>query len=136
MVARRAAGHVDGNLLSHLNDLCRARYEVGDHASAAGFLAVNTEFHPTIAKASGNSLLVDAMATILDKTERVNHMCYLLNDRNEDAFHEHHELVQALISGDDILAENVMREQISADRRFVVESMLASPIIQSVNVAG
>lgn len=133
--ARRAAGRVDGDLLRRLNELCQARYRVGDRESAEAFLSANTEFHAAIAQASGNSLLASMVRDLLDKVERVHNMSHLLHDRNETAYHEHHDLVEALVSGDGERAEQVMIEQIQASRSFVLDAMISSPSIQSVNVA-
>lgn len=133
--ANRAAGKVDGDLLKHLNDLCQARYRPGDHESAAAFLSANTEFHNAIAHASGNTLLSDTITSLLDKVERVHNLSHMLQDRNEEAFHEHHELVEALVDGDGDRAERVMIDQILSAKAFVVDAILSSHNVQSVNVA-
>jgi DNA-binding GntR family transcriptional regulator len=132
--ARLAAGRVDGAALGRLNDLCRVNYRVGDHESAAQFLAANTEFHAAVAVASGNALLANVIRDLLDKVERVHHMSHLLHDRNEEAFHEHQELVDALVAGDGARAEAVMAQQILAARAFVIDAMMNSALLQSVNV--
>lgn len=133
--ARRAAGRIDAQLLRHLSDLSEASYEVGNRQSAEAFLTTNTEFHALVAQASGNSLLASMVRGLLDKVERVHHMSHLLHDRNETAYHEHHELLEALMAGDAERAEQVMIQQIEAARAFVLDAMIASPSIQSVNVA-
>ncbi|MDI3340713.1 MAG: GntR family transcriptional regulator [Sphaerobacter sp.] len=133
--ARLAAGRIDAALLERLTALAQARYETGDRDSAAAFLAANTEFHATVAEASGNSMLARAIRDLLDKVERVHHMSHLLRDRNEEAYHEHHDLVDALAAGDGERAERVMTDQILAARAFVIDAMLASAAVQSVNVA-
>jgi DNA-binding GntR family transcriptional regulator len=133
--ARRAAGRVDPNRLERLDELCRAQYQIGDQESAEAFLRANTEFHVTVARASGNDILAEVIAGLLDREERLNHLAHMLHDRNDDAFHEHHELVEALVSGDGDRAEQVMAEQIRAARIFVMEALTSSPSIQTVNVA-
>lgn len=132
--ARRAAGHVDPGQLQRLDELCRARYRPGDRESAEAFLRANAEFHVTIAQASGNAILAEAIANLLEREERLNHMAHMLDDRNEDAYHEHHELVEALVEGNGDRAEQVMTEQIRAAHSFVVAALLSSPSVQSVNV--
>jgi len=49
--ARLAAGRIDAAHLRRLDELCQARYVVGDIFSARAFLRLNTEFHTTIARA-------------------------------------------------------------------------------------
>lgn len=133
--ARLAAARVDAALLRRLDELCQARYEIGNRDSAADFLAANTEFHATVAEASGNSMLAGVVRDMLDKVERVHHMSHLLRDRNEEAFHEHYDLLEALSARDGARAERVMAEQIRAARSFVIDALLASAAVQTVNVA-
>src|SRR4051812_5792482 len=93
--ARRAAGRVDAEQLRKLDQLCRAQYKPGDRESAEAFLRANTEFHVTVARASGNALMAEVIRNLLDREERLNHLAHMLADRNDDAFHEHHDLVDA-----------------------------------------
>lgn len=134
VAARRAAGQVDPAQLRRLDDLCRAQYHLGDRDSAEEFLRANTEFHVTVARASGNDIMAEVIANLLDREERLNHLSHMLHDRNEDAYHEHQELVEALVAGDGARAERVMAAQIRAARTFVLEALTSSPSIQSVNV--
>jgi DNA-binding GntR family transcriptional regulator len=132
--ARMAAGKVDATQLRRLDELCRAHYETGDRDSAEAFLAANTEFHVTVARASGNAILAETIAVLLDREARLNHLSHMLRDRNVDAYHEHSELVDALVAGDAARAERVMTDGIRAARAFVLEAMLTSRSVQSVNV--
>jgi DNA-binding GntR family transcriptional regulator len=134
VAARRAAGRVDQAQITRLDELCGAQYELGDQESAEAFLRANTEFHITVARASGNALLAEVIATLLDREERFNHISHLLHDRNEDAYHEHNELTEALIAGDGDRAERVMADGIRSARAFVLEALLLSPSIQAANV--
>jgi DNA-binding GntR family transcriptional regulator len=133
--ARRAAGRVDGELLRTLDELCRAQYKVGDRESAATFLSVNTRFHVAVAEASGNSLQASMIGSLLDKVERVHHLGHLLHDRNEVAYHEHHDLLEALLAGDGDRAEQIMVDQIVAAKRFAIDAMLNSTSLSTVNVS-
>jgi len=132
--AKRAAGRVDAAQLGRLDQLCRAQYELGDRESAEAFLRANTEFHVTVARASGNELMAEVIANLLDREERFNHLSHVLHDRNDAAYHEHHELVEALVAGDGGRAENVMAEGIRSARLFVVEALMSSLAILSANV--
>ena len=134
--ARLAAGRIEPGVAERLRELSESRYVVGDHESATAFLSVNTEFHALVAQASGNQLLAGLVRDLLDKVERVQHLGHLLRDRNEAAVHEHHELVEALIGGDGARAERVMADQIRDARAFVIEALMLSPNVQSVNVLG
>jgi DNA-binding GntR family transcriptional regulator len=134
IAARRAAGRVDQAQLTRLNELCCAHYELGDRESAEAFLRANTEFHVTVARASGNALMAEVIASLLDREERLNNIAHLLHDRNDAAYHEHHVLVEALVAGDGDRAEQVMAEGIRSARMFVLEALMSSPSIQGTNV--
>lgn len=133
--ARLAAGQVDGELLHRLDELCKVQYEPGDQESAEVFLSANTEFHLAVAMATQNELLYHTLASLYDKVERIHHLGHILRDRNEEAYHEHHDLVEALVNGDGERAEQVMIDQIEAAKKFVIDVMISSPRLQSVNIA-
>lgn len=134
IAVRNAAGQIPPETIEPLQKLCDVRYDVGDHESAAAFLRANTEFHATIAAGAGNSLVADVIRTTLDKVERVHHMAHLLHDRNEVARHEHHELLAAVVAGDGQRAEQLMLEQIEDAKSFVIDAIISSPRLQTVNV--
>ena len=132
--ARLAAGKIQGAALQRLHALSQSHYIPGDPESAESFLHDNTEFHATVARASGNGELSAMIVALLDKVERVHHMGHLLRDRNDEALHEHYDLLEALTEGDGERAERIMIDQIRAARSFVLETMIASSSVQSVNV--
>jgi len=136
VVARLAAGRIEPEQVRRLGELCQAHYHVGDRASAEAFLQANTEFHVSIARASGNDLMAEVIAGLLDRAERLNHLSHQLHDRNAAASDEHHELVDALSVGDGERAERVMARQIQDARAFVLEALSSSPSVQAVNVTG
>ncbi len=131
---RSAAGQISGETLEQLRNLCEAQYVAGDSESTTSFLRKNTEFHATIAEGAGNSLVAAVICSTLDKVERVHHMAHLLLDRNDVAREEHYELVNALAAADGTLAETLMIEQIRAAHRFVVDAIVSSSSLQTVNV--
>jgi DNA-binding GntR family transcriptional regulator len=134
--ARMAAGTLNPEQVADLERLGTAQYEPGDRQSAEDFLRSNSAFHVQVARASGNEIMAEMVASLLDRAERLNHLSHMLGDRNEEAVHEHHELLDALIRGDCDRAEAVMREQIESAKRFVMGALTSSPVIQSMNVLG
>lgn len=134
VAARRAAGRVEPATIARLRELCDSRYDIGDDHSASDFLAANTEFHVTIARASGNTVMAELISNLLDWVERLNHLSHALLDRNVVAHDEHGALVDALAAGDGVQANDVMAAQIQAAFAFVLEALTLSPSIQSANV--
>ena len=132
--AQHAAGNIDIDRLLRLEELCKARYVVGDVDSSRSFLRLNTEFHTIVVRASGNDVLAELLVGVLEKIERVHHLGHLLRDRNEQAFHEHVDLLEALAAGDGERAYAITHEQIGAAQRFAVDGLLMSPSVLSVNV--
>src|SRR6185312_7636726 len=120
--------------LWQLREWCDVQYIVGDHSSAATFLEANTRIHALIATGAGNGLVAEVIHNTLDKVERVHHMAHLLHDRNEIARHEHHELLDALEAGDGMRAEHLMTQQIQDAKAFVIDAMISSPWLRSMNV--
>jgi DNA-binding GntR family transcriptional regulator len=134
--ARMAAGRLTQEQVEHLRRHGTAQYQLGDLQSAHEFLRSNSEFHVSVARASGNEILVEMVTSLLDRAERINHLSHMFGDRNEESIHEHHELIEALITGDCDRAEQVMRDQILSAKTFVLNALLSSPAIQSMNVLG
>ena len=51
------------------------------------------------------------------------------------AYHEHHDLLEALLAGDGDRAEQIMVDQIVAAKRFAIDAMLNSTSLSTVNVS-
>jgi len=134
VAARRAAGTIEPDTVARLRELCESHYDLGDAHSAGDFLAANTEFHVTVARASGSAMLADLISNLLDRVERLNHLSHALLDRNVAAHDEHVALVDALEAGDGVRAERVMADQIGTAFSFVLEALTMSPSIQSASV--
>jgi DNA-binding GntR family transcriptional regulator len=134
--ARMAAGQLGPEQIESLERLGTKQYQPGDRQSAEDFLQANSQFHVEVARASGNEIMTEMVASLLDRAERLNHLSHMLGDRNEEAVHEHHVLLEALAQGDGDRAEAVMREQIDSARAFVMGALTSSPVIQSINVLG
>jgi DNA-binding GntR family transcriptional regulator len=134
-VARLAAGHLDEAQRQLLDRLCQERYRVGDQESIEEFLSRNAAFHIAVARATGNERLADMIADLLAEMERVLHFSYLLGDRNEETISEHRDLLDALIADDGERAERLVRERLIDDRRVVLDALMTSPALQTVNLA-
>jgi DNA-binding GntR family transcriptional regulator len=124
--ARRAAGHVDNELLTELDAVCRAGYIPGDRESESAFLRTNREFHLTIAQAAGNRRLAGQVGQLLEEMERLFHLGLAVRNRTVEMQHEHRSLVDALTRGDGEAAEATTIEQIESARRMVMDGILSA----------
>lgn len=133
--ARLAAGNVSPGQLERLDALCRSSYALGDQDSVGRFLRANTEFHVTVARASGNQRLAEIMGGLLDEMERLFRLGLMIRDRNDEMFHEHHDLVEYLVVGDGARAEEVTADQIRAAEKMVMAALLSSPKLETINLS-
>ena len=134
--ARQAAGRVDGEEMRRLDALCRVGYDPADADSTAAFLAINREFHVTIARASRNERLVGMIAQLVDEMERLFHLGLVLRNRSEEMAHEHQALVDALLAGDADTAGRIAEAQVRAAQKMVIDGFLTSAPVLAVNLAG
>lgn len=135
--ARRAA--VVGADLAQLRDLevaCRAaRYQPGDDDAVDRFLRANTALHVGIVAAGGNSRMAGIVRGLLEASERFFHLALGRRDRNDEMYHEHHDLIDALVAGDADRTHAVCVEQIEASERMVVDALLSASELRDVNLA-
>jgi DNA-binding GntR family transcriptional regulator len=133
--ARIAAGRISAEQLDRLDSLAAVGYQADDPDSIDAFFQANTELHLTVARASGNQLMVEVVAMLLDRVERMNHLAHSLTDRSGAAYLEHHDLAEALRAGDGDRAAEVMADGIDAARHFVVGALMSSPTLLTTNVS-
>jgi DNA-binding GntR family transcriptional regulator len=131
---RMAAGNVDGALLRQIDAICAAGYQPGDRASERTFLGANKSFHVSVARASGNRSLARVLESILEEMERLFHLGLALRDRSEEMQHEHNELICMLVAGDKAGAERVTVAQIEAARKMVLDAILGSVRVRTVEI--
>jgi DNA-binding GntR family transcriptional regulator len=124
--ARQAAGRVDKELLTQLDELCRAGYTPGDRESERAFLRTNRQFHLAIAQASGNRRLATLLGQLLEDMERLFHLGLAVRNRSTEMQHEHQALVEALARGDADAAERTTIEQIEAARHMVMDGIFSA----------
>jgi DNA-binding GntR family transcriptional regulator len=132
--AQLAAGHVSATDLRRLDELCTARYSIVDKESESQYLQANYLFHTTIAEASGNRRLAEAVRRALEESERLLHLSNVLRNRSDEVAHEHRDLVDALIAGDGEAARKLTLVHISASQRLVLDALLTSPSLLAVNI--
>jgi len=127
---------VDAGYLQTLNELCRVSYDPKDRASITNFLAANTRFHATVARAGGNDRLADVLERVLDQSERLFHLGLSLTSRAEEIVHEHQDLMKAIMSGDAKSAREIAVSQSRAAQAMVLDALLSSPSLVTASIEG
>lgn len=123
-----AAGRgIDAGTLARLETLCEIGYDATDRASTLEFLALNAEFHATIAGCGGNRRLTDLVTRSLDDTQRCVHLGILRRPRSHEAKREHTALLDALRARNAAEARAQVAIQIENTRRMVLESLGDEP---------
>jgi DNA-binding GntR family transcriptional regulator len=132
--AQLAAGHVIATDLRRLDELCAARFSTVDKESESHYLQANYLFHTTIADASGNRRLAEAVRRAIEESERLFHLSNVLRNRSDEVAHEHKDLVDALIAGDGETARELTLAHITASQRLVLDTLLTSPSFLAINI--
>jgi DNA-binding GntR family transcriptional regulator len=134
--ARWIAGRIDTKQLDALEKLYHKAYIPGEHRSEKRFLRANRDLHLALVDIAGNRRLSKIMRDLHDELLRMFHVCLRLSNQTTLWQHQHHDLIEAIRSGDGVAAEKIMREQIDDGRRFVTETFMRSPVLASVNLTG
>ncbi|NTU74845.1 MAG: GntR family transcriptional regulator [Anaerolineaceae bacterium] len=108
-------------------------YRYKDLQSYQEFLAHNTDFHQTLALASGNRKLAAAVAQALEEMARIFHLGLEVRDSAEEMRHEHQTLVKALMDRDASLAQQLMNDQILRSQQRVMDMLNQHMKNRSIN---
>lgn len=114
--AALAAGNIGARELAALDAACAKRYHPDSRSSIIEFLAANRELHVRVAEASGNGRLARTIAQLLGEAERASHLALAAGagERGLRIFHEHAELIDALITPDPDAARAHMRSALAS----------------------
>jgi DNA-binding GntR family transcriptional regulator len=98
------------------------------------FLADNTAFHTHIARCSGNGMLAQMVEHVLLQHERLFRLTSRLTERSEDMVHEHHDLIETLIAGDEKAARACVIEQLEQAQHMVFHALMSSESILDARI--
>lgn len=138
VAAAAATDATDGEIeqLAGLEDICRRNaYRTDDQDQIEQFLSANTDFHVAVIATARNHRLTWLFRNLLEEMERLFHLGLQFADRNAEMSHEHSEYVQALRNRDPERARTAATDQIATSRDMVVNALIASPSLASVNLA-
>jgi DNA-binding GntR family transcriptional regulator len=133
--ARLAAERADdASSLNALEQLCRASYDPNDENSIRRFLHANTRFHATIAEVGANQRLAETLHRVLEQLERLFHLGLALSSRADEIVHEHRELLEAILRGDQSGAREIAIAQCRTSQQMVMQALLSSEALSNTNV--
>lgn len=106
-----------------------ALIQVGRKAAAgksfADMIAADKAFHDFIYELSGNSLLKPAMEAQWTSTQRVMGEVLMRDDKPRDIWDQHEALLDSVIAGDGVKAEQQAREHILQAAEFMIHRLQA-----------
>lgn len=108
-----ASGVADTAALSDLAERMDHAAE-GDQPDLEVVTALNNQFHRKILEASGNQRLVSMVAGVVDVPLVRRTFSYYSPERMRRSLAHHHEIVDALVAGDPVWTESVMRAHVRA----------------------
>jgi len=135
--AALAAQRASGEQLKKLAELSEATHgsSSGKTPAQANRLENNRLFHLAIAEASGIARLVEMIGGLHEEVERFYNSERLRHAGDPTGRH-HHELVDAIVSGDADQARSLMADSIRASRQHLIETLIEDPRGPSLRALG
>ena len=122
--AELAAERASAEQLRRLQELAGESYVYGELPTYEEFVVKNREFHVLLAEASGNGRLAAALRNLLEEMQRLFLFGLDIRDSAEEQIHEHRDLVDALLKGNQHMAREIAISQIETSRKRVMEALL------------
>lgn len=129
-----AAGRLDDDATSVLEQWCHIGYEVADRASVREFHSVNRSFHSTIARACGNPRVAALVDQLLVESQRIIQFGMLLEPHSDEAVHSHEALLDALREGNASAARRIVAQEIRDTQRMVIDGLLRHSTLRTLEV--
>jgi DNA-binding GntR family transcriptional regulator len=120
LAARRAAEKVTGPTVARLNDLIKAHGTALQRRDLDSVLSAHEELHRTIAAASGNALLAQAVDLVRTHLQPVQVRALRSRERATRSFREMAKVTAAIRARDSARAEAAMREHLAGMRADVL----------------
>jgi DNA-binding GntR family transcriptional regulator len=108
--ARLAARRMNDDQRAELQRTIDEGIEALKQSDVRGFARSNAEFHEVICQACHNDYLAEQIRSIRRLISRYRPKLFLTPSRREKVIADHHRLAQALLSGDEATAEEVMAQ--------------------------
>jgi DNA-binding GntR family transcriptional regulator len=134
--ARLLAQRGDTEVIALLNELNEACEVTGPIFDGVALRQANADFHVGLARATGNQRLADITRASLDEMQRILYIPQIARDstRIEETFEDHQRIIAAIRERDPHAAERATVEHITSNRQTIIDALLGSAAIRSINL--
>jgi DNA-binding GntR family transcriptional regulator len=96
-------------------------YILGDRQSIVDYVNKNAKFHLSIAIATGNRRLVEAISKIYDELDRLFFLASNYREMTQEIQHEHNAIATAICNRDPLKAEQITIDEIAHSKERILE---------------
>ncbi|MGD9922566.1 MAG: GntR family transcriptional regulator [Beijerinckiaceae bacterium] len=125
----------DPALVENLRKLSSEQLARLDEVSLTEFLAINREYHVTIANMTRNERLTALMGQLMDEMERLIHLGLAPRIRVGAACKSHIELFNAIKDGEGSRAREIAAAEIEKARQMVIDAIMRDSRLLDLNLA-
>ena len=114
---------LDKKGIEKIRQAFRAQKERNNPDYRRKLMLTDADFHLTIAKASGNQVIVDLLETVLERIYLKYRTEYLGEERIEKVLKDHREFLETLQAKDTKKAIKLIREHIQSGMNYMIDSL-------------
>ncbi|WP_252107017.1 MULTISPECIES: GntR family transcriptional regulator [unclassified Halomonas] len=126
-LCRLAAGRLDKETLSALQECSQATYDRHSTAEMIDYSYANHRFHSLIARAAGNQRLARLIEELSEDHMRIAYVSMVYGQSDGYWSEEHAELVSALKKGQGDIAARLMDEHLKRGEQAIMQAVLELP---------
>lgn len=120
LVSRLACLHITRIEIRRLKEIISIMEDCIKISSNMEYIKAHNEYNEILLNASKNKRLIDRLETIYDYLKSLRRISLLTDERRLEAIKEHNDIVQAIETGDEELAEKVARIHVyNAKQAFI-----------------
>jgi len=124
LAARLAAERTTTPEMARLKAIFERMQALATRGERAGYLAASRRFHQTFIDASGNARLIQMYEAMSRQIWWLGTIILTQSDRHETSFHEHREIMEALLARDAKRAQTVAEDHVRRGGELFFEQFL------------
>jgi GntR family transcriptional regulator, rspAB operon transcriptional repressor len=124
--AQLAVDRIDDAALTRLSELSTIGYDPDDRDSMITYVAINSEFHDIIARASGNRRLAELIARMMQESRRFIQIAILNEEHGRRVIEQHEAIVDALRARDRDAVADAVRLHVEDGLQMTRDSLIAA----------